>query len=87
MVDQIELLLRLSPQNGPKCGNVSVSDLETSEVLPLRPLVFVLTLRREPDLTFARGQLRTADGNSYPIQTNAALFGALRRYVGAGSRT
>lgn len=59
-----------------------VSDVDTTAVLDLPPCAFVLTLECDPDVSYARGQLRLlADDVTYPIQSNAALFERLSQIL------
>jgi hypothetical protein len=56
---------------------------ESDQPLVLPRLTFLLTLEREADSSYVRGQLRSLDSaaNSYPIQSNLALFEAVERWL------
>jgi hypothetical protein len=82
MPGRIAIVLKVVVQADTGAGMLQLSNLDTMAPLEVEPLSFVLTLEREPDVTFSRGQLRSLDGTvSYPIQSNAAMFEALRAYV------
>ncbi|HEY3079916.1 MAG TPA: hypothetical protein VGM69_08415 [Chloroflexota bacterium] len=87
MPGRIAIVLRVAVFADPQTGTLQVSNLDTMAPLEVEPLSFVLTLEREADVTFSRGQIRSLDGAvSYPIQSSAAMFEALSQYVARAGR-
>ena len=82
MPGRIAIVLRVAVTADPRTGTLQLSNLDTMAPLDVEPFSFVLTLEREADVTFSRGQLRSLDGTvSYPIQSNAAMYEALSAYL------
>ena len=82
MLRRVALLLRIWPGEDQTSGVLRITNADTTRALLVRPGSFLLTLEREPDVTFARGHLRLlGDGAEYPIQSNSALFEALNDYI------
>jgi hypothetical protein len=88
MPGRIAIVLRIAVFADSLTGALQVSNLDTMAPLEVEPLALVLTLEREADVTFSRGQIRSLDGSvSYPIQSSAAMFEALSAYVARAERS
>jgi hypothetical protein len=83
VLKRVALMVTFLPGFGDVSGVVQIADVQSSKALTVdTQRAFVLTLESEPDVSYARGHLRSLDdGIEFPIQSNAALLDALTQYV------
>ena len=76
-------MLQIQPQRDSSVADLQLTDAETSRPLSIaRRCSLVLTMEREPQATFVRGQIRLlGDEIEYPIQSSVGLFEALASLV------
>jgi hypothetical protein len=82
MLRRIALILNISPGEVRGSGLMRITNADTRGALAVQRGSFLLTLEWEPNATFTRGHLRLlGDSVRYPIQSNTALFEALKDYI------
>lgn len=87
MQQRIALTIQLHPDaahwRSEPAGAVHLVNADTDQPIVLPHQTFLLTLNREPESSYVRGQLRAldGDGDTYPIQSNVALYETLCRWL------
>jgi hypothetical protein len=81
--ESIGVIFSISESSDPREGVVKVLDAVTNQPLLVYPISVLLTLSKEgARATTSRGRLEILDTRKdHPVQSNGALFTALRRYV------
>jgi hypothetical protein len=78
MIPRIALMVHVSP-NGDA---LRITDVASEHALPLREMILLLTLEREPGNAFATGHVRLMEeAVDYPFQSNAAFFEAVTGFL------